>query len=479
MSLSINRRIAVYIVTCAALFAALLLVPDVCSLPFLFIKACLVHEDAGLGFYRQYIPVWGAEAVLLLLSIILLKTVLFRENVRDGKTVLNFLCEKKADFFVLMMLAFFFASNARIILKDGFLGYYNGWDYDDLLGYLEKFGTMDKFADSLYPPLSTLLYKLHWLFVPSAPENSLSAFNYVVFLFILETLLPLSVLIFKLYEGSENSRLLMVLACLLSGPILYQFQRANHAFYALVFLLLFLRLFQSKNKVLREVALLSLAVSANFKYYPAVFGMLLLKEKRWGDALRCMIYGVVLFFLPVVFAGETDFFQGFLNSFLDFESSGHGAFSVLAGDVSMSVKGILYRNVLVHFGFSDGINALVTSVCTVLLFVVTLLLVVFARKRYQELFLLGSLCIFIPSSSYWYLASFLLPSLIFFFREERRTGIRYAVILVLYIAVFCYAVALSYALTPDRVWHIILLYVLMGSDAVREWRQERSFKAST
>ena len=476
MSLSINRRIAVYIVTCAALFAALLLVPDVCSLPFLFIKACLVHEDAGLGFYRQYIPVWGAEAVLLLLSIILLKTVLFRQNARNDKTVLNFLCEKKADFFVLMMLAFFFASNARIMLKGGFVGYYNGWDYGDLFFYWGNWEALDAF---IYPPFASLIYKLHYMFIPELQPDSLTAINYVVFIFILETLLPLSVLIYKLCEGSENSRLLMVLAFLLSGPILYQFQRGNQAFNALILLLFFLLFFQSENKFLRELAFICLAISANLKYYPAVFGMLLLKEERWGDALRCIIYGIIVFCLPVFLFKDIAFFQKFFYTLYDFYASGLGSFSLLEGGNSMSIKSLLYRNVLIYFNFQDNVNSFITSLCTLLFGGTTLFLVSIAKKKYQELFLLGCLCIFIPSLSFWYIASFLLPSLIFFFREERRTGIRYAVILVLYIAVFCYAVALSYALTPDRVWHIILLYVLMGSDAVREWRQERSFKAST
>ena len=53
----------------------------------------------------------------------------------------------------------------------------------------------------------------------------------------------------------------------------------------------------------REAALLLIAVSAGFKVYPAFFGILYLYEKRWKEAVRLVIYGVILFFAPFVFFG--------------------------------------------------------------------------------------------------------------------------------------------------------------------------------
>ena len=87
----------------------------------------------------------------------------------------------------------------------------------------------------------------------------------------------------------------------------------------MVMLLWALALRDSKEGWKREAALVLIAVAANFKLYPAAFGVLYLLEKRWREAVRLIVYGVVLFVVPFAWFGGWD---GFLH-FMDNQSQIH------------------------------------------------------------------------------------------------------------------------------------------------------------
>ncbi|HBG65451.1 MAG TPA: hypothetical protein DDW78_03160 [Treponema sp.] len=480
------RKSAPYAMSCAAMLAALLLLPDICSLPLRSAHSRLFTGDFDAEFWLQYVPVWAAELFVLLASLLLLKACCFRQTGAWGA----FVAGHKCTLFVLLIALFFCASNARILLKGGFLGYYSGWDYGDLLAHLQIYGGRSNLYDSNYPPVATLLYRLFYMFIPALPSAAAGAYGYVLFLFFLGTALPLFVLLAASAGGTERSRLLLAAACFVSGPVLYVYQRANVAFFALILLLLYLCCFRSEKRFVREFALLALALSANIKYYPAVFGMLLLKERRWGDAVRCAAYGVAMFVLPALFspllapaAGiaaqnaqlvQAGFVRDTVQGMQAFTGNGNLAYLTGVASSSLSLKVRLYNAVLVHLGLPDALCNALTLLVTLLFFAVTLVLVLLAEKRYQELFLLGSLCIFVPTMSFWYSVLFLIPALLCFLQEEQDSVFCSCAGLLLFCALFCYAVALSYALTPDRIWHILLLYALFAGEVLAAWSRRRT-----
>jgi hypothetical protein len=482
------RKLFCYGAVCACMLSALLLLPDVCPLPLLFLRSRLLHEGFDAGFWMQYFPVWGAELAVLIVSL-LLKKLCFPEAGALGA----FVRDRKRVLFALMLAIFFCASNARVLLRGGFQGYYNGWDYGDLLKHLNSYGNRSNLYDSNYPPFATLIYKLFYCFVPLASKDAASALGYVLFLFFLGTLLPLFVLIRAFLGGSEHMRLLGTASFFISGPVLYVYQRANVAFFALVLLLFFLLYFRSEYRFLRELALLALALSANIKYYPAIFGMLLLKEHRWKDAARCAVYGVVVFALPAILspflvsvaaAGEgavspvqVGFIQDSVRGMNAFTRGGNLGFLTGTASSSLSLKAHLYNAVLVHLDLPEPVAGGILWGALAIFFAFTLWLVAIAKKRYQELFLLGTLCIFVPTLSFWYSTLFLIPALLYFLEEKQDSAFCTCAGLLLFIAIFCYAVALSYGLTPDRVWHIVLLYALLCAEVLSARRRGKSLHA--
>ena len=59
-----------------------------------------------------------------------------------------------------------------------------------------------------------------------------------------------------------------------------------------------------RGKAEKEAALLFIAFADGLKLYPAILGVLYLAEKRYREAGRLVVYGVVLFFLPFGFLGS-------------------------------------------------------------------------------------------------------------------------------------------------------------------------------
>jgi hypothetical protein len=161
-----------------------------------------------------------------------------------------------------------------------------------------------------YPPLATLFYFLMYRLIPSAavPETDFLARERpaAVFPFLLLTVLVSLGTVYilnALHKGTNLEKKLFCVAMLLSAPMLYQYDRGNIVFLALLFSLVFFYWKDSDSRVKRELALICLAISAGLKIYPALFGLVLVFEKRWREALRCLLYGLLSFFLPAIAFG--------------------------------------------------------------------------------------------------------------------------------------------------------------------------------
>ena len=107
----------------------------------------------------------------------------------------------------------------------------------------------------------------------------------------------------KMKKGSNKEKYLFITLMMFSIPFLFAFERGNIILVSFILLLVFMCFKDSENKVLREIALIGLAASAAIKIYPAIFGLILVKEKRWLDIFRVITYGLILFVLPFLFFG--------------------------------------------------------------------------------------------------------------------------------------------------------------------------------
>ena len=118
-----------------------------------------------------------------------------------------------------------------------------------------------------------------------------------------------AILLFALLYGISQKRLpehkavsfLISFALLCSGVFLFSVERGNIIILTVALVGFFLSGYKSENKIIRELAYISLALAAGLKIYPAVFGLLLLYDKKYKESIRLMIYGALAVFLPFLF----------------------------------------------------------------------------------------------------------------------------------------------------------------------------------
>ncbi len=111
----------------------------------------------------------------------------------------------------------------------------------------------------------------------------------------------LAVCIYAGIKGKVSRKVIAVILLLSTGPCIYTIERGNLIFFSVIGSMIFLLTYRSEDRKLREFGYIMLAVAAAFKGFPAMLGILLVYEKRWKEALRLVIYGILFAFVPFLF----------------------------------------------------------------------------------------------------------------------------------------------------------------------------------
>ena len=165
---------------------------------------------------------------------------------------------------------------------------------------------------SIYPPLAVLFFRFIGLFIDNDTISSvfkLRKYSYydqrIVLIFIIFIILCLflinRLLSAKLYDRNARIRTnLLVFVLMFSYPVIYSLDRGNIVILCVVTSMFFVFFRDSESKVVRELAYISLAISAALKLYPAVFGLLLIRDKKFKDAARLILYGIAFVVVPML-----------------------------------------------------------------------------------------------------------------------------------------------------------------------------------
>lgn len=130
------------------------------------------------------------------------------------------------------------------------------------------------------------------------------------------SLSPQGVIIFSLYysfvtlfsfyiinsmlDVNKKFRIIIMGFILFSSPYIYMLERGNMVNLTLLFILIYFYWYKNESNWKRNIALLSLAIAVSMKIYPVILGLLLVFDKRYKDAIKCSVYGILCFFLPFV-----------------------------------------------------------------------------------------------------------------------------------------------------------------------------------
>ena len=185
--------------------------------------------------------------------------------------------------------------------KDAFMDLFNSMQY----------GCKPYKKGVIYPPLANLLYLFLSTFFSKKALKSGTVFVRdshmgltMIALYITVTTILLMYTIAKNKKGTIDEKFAFGITMVFSMPFIFQVERANIVLLCALFIAAFLGGYQSEKQWVRQLSYISLAIAVGLKIYPVFFGFLLLRERRWKDAIVCVIYGLLIFFMPfLVFGG--------------------------------------------------------------------------------------------------------------------------------------------------------------------------------
>ncbi len=258
---------------------------------------------------------------------------------------------------------------AQILYPDPFD---TGMDFFHSIEYTEGGEPYRKYA-TLYPPLANLVFYVLYRFVPvsqmefwrnagyarltTADFRLWQTTLFMFILFVMITSIAVIILIQKCFNEEKKQIVTGFSCCILfSAGMLYAYERGNIIILSWLLALFFVKYRNSNNKIISELALIALAISAGLKLYPAIYGVLMIYEKNYKRAFRAIIYGIVCFVLPSFafkegIEGIRIFFEVLLNHSANGVAKLNGYdFSGIANTVLNIINNIIGTNFQNEFG---------------------------------------------------------------------------------------------------------------------------------
>lgn len=268
-------------------------------------------------------------------------------------------------------------------------------------------GSMDSAGYRCYPPLAFLVFYLITL-VPGAGNS----YVFGAVLFIL-TLLFAMVLVYINVRANIQKKLPITLIFFFSVTTLGALLTGNIINLSAVLALIFLFGFDSENKAVREISYIALALSAGMKLYPALFGILILKRKRFKDAARTIIYGLFAFFIPFLFFeggfGNIPLFLRNVKIFKEiYKYVDHSAFNFK-----------YFANGISDLALRDTVYLVFIVIDRVLL-VISMILVFFTKEKWREILLISVSIIWSTIHSGLYMGLFFFAGMVFFLNDAKK-----------------------------------------------------------
>jgi lysylphosphatidylglycerol synthetase-like protein (DUF2156 family) len=215
----------------------------------------------------------------------------------------------------------------------------------------------------------------------------------------------------------EKSLTLMAIILLSNVFIFGVLERGNSTVLVCILLINALYLRNRESNVAKELALVFIAVAAGIKMYPAVFGILYLIEKRWKEAARLMVYGILGFILPFSFFGGVDGMMAFFNNQKIIQED------YIAGGCT-SIKTMWIKIATDRLNLSSQFD-FIGNVLVVIFIVMAIVGAVFTCSQWKRVFLLSAIMVVGPFWSGFYTVIYMCIPLILFVKEEQKSKLDY------------------------------------------------------
>lgn len=262
------------------------------------------------------------------------------------------------------------------------------------------------------PPLAYIFYTLLWRLEPAAyftDGNEMRNNGNALVVFVMVNIFTAILLVLLIDCYFKNRNISNVMVCLLAFLILCSYpcmntsiQRGNSVLLVAIIVGFAFYLIDQDSKVCRETALILIAIAAGLKTYPALCGLYLLCQKRYKEAIRLIIYGLIFCIFPFAFFGGIEGFKGFLSNVSNYASGSFSRWCTLRGYFGMMLKAI---------GF-DSLNESKLNMVAIILEIVFTFIMIFmmviTKEKWKRTLYLMSIVILIPSGNWMYTLCYLL-----------------------------------------------------------------------
>lgn len=284
-----------------------------------------------------------------------------------------------------------------------------------------------QFVDSgaIYPPICYILFRGFGLSLGAGISLSdpfsireMQGGRIFTIIYMLGNVLPLCYILYKKYQGTEFTRVLFIIVTLFSGPYLFLIERGNILLFAFWLTFLFVLCHRSSVKWVKELSLIALALAAAMKIYPAIFGLLLIMNKQYKEAVRCAIYGILLFFVPFFFYNGLQTFSMFIQNIL------HGI--TVTTDTLYRVD---WKTTISSAYQWIGLPVAMGRYHAGLLFIPAMLFVLLCgflqKPLWKKCLAVTMVCVLLPSFSFYYMVVFYLIPLFLILQEHEQPRINF------------------------------------------------------
>lgn len=364
-------------------------------------------------------------------------------KIKENRLVRRLTDTSPIDVFCVFSIGMFAALIGRFIISKGVLidhyFFYDtrdtGMDFFHSIEYVRGAEPYAKFS-TLYPPLANLLFYFFYSLIPRdlsncwedsyltsvlarGSEMDLRTHQAPMIIFLVFLMLCcwlVVVLVTYALQGKPRGRANLVALCILLSPgMLFALERGNIVLLVVPLTLFFVLFRNARSAFVRELSLISLAIAAGLKLYPAFFGILLLRDKKYGAALRAIVYGILSVIVPFLFFKEG--LQGisiWLTTVFQFNAKDAASFI-----------GTGFANILYHIsGYAENylgieMNTAWFSKAGLVLAVILLISALLSKKDWQSLLAI-TMALTIYSSQGEYIYSFFCIPAVLFLRDERK-----------------------------------------------------------
>lgn len=384
------------------------------------------------GGIRDFETMMHAVAALIICALLLGVTVVCYKKAMIAEGGYRLFESKRKEFSVFHLFLIIAAAFAMVSIA--FLSVHRETVWSHLLsgrGYDEYMDFFNHITYARYPAetyyethhacFPALAYIFYYAISKILPMEATIKFNsemtspYAMLVYVFYVILLCCLLVYlvkKMLPQKGKAVTVFTVLLLLSNFFISTIERGNSVFIVLLLLMGAMILRDSEKPWQREVALILIAVAAGFKVYPAIFGLLYLVEKRYKEAVRLVLYGVVLFFLPFAFFGGVEGLMQFLKN--------QGVVQELEEISLQSVRASVRYASEKLTGVPNGFVTL--EKWLPIAFGAVNLLGILSKKTqlWEKVFLLSAIMVFVPSWSGSYTPIYFAIPMILFFSQCQK-----------------------------------------------------------